>query len=159
MTDSTNIVHLSSPVQAMQANTLSVHLSAKNLFLSIKKQDIVPSHEKFARYLDEVICGQINDIGILNYEMTVELMHGPLRNQPIVQARHIAAYILRNMRVSFPKIGRLYNRDHTTIMSSYNRAQGLLESKSLAGIRFQKLYKRVCRELERQKLAERANDN
>jgi len=48
--------------------------------------------------------------------------------QRLVRARHAIVYCAREeLRESFPRIGKALHRDHTTVMSSYRRAQALLE--------------------------------
>ena len=42
---------------------------------------------------------------------------GPCRRRPVVYARHRAMFICRrHLGLSYPVIGRLFGRDHTTVM-------------------------------------------
>ena len=53
---------------------------------------------------------------------------GRAQPQRIVRARHAIVYCAREvLGESFPSIGRALHRDHTTVMSSYRRAQALIE--------------------------------
>lgn len=53
------------------------------------------------------------------YGISVEEMKGRKRTKEISQARHIAIYLIRNITdQSLPAIGRLFGRDHTTILSA-----------------------------------------
>lgn len=53
------------------------------------------------------------------YDVTVEDIKGTKRTREIALARHICIYILRTITgMSLPAIGKLFNRDHTTILSS-----------------------------------------
>ena len=50
-------------------------------------------------------------------------IRGRDRHQSVARARQIAAWLIRlhsNPRRSFPEIGRLLGRDHTTIMAACN---------------------------------------
>lgn len=52
------------------------------------------------------------------------------RGQPqrLVRGRHAIVFCAREiLKESFPRIGKALGRDHTTVMSSYRRAQALLE--------------------------------
>lgn len=51
------------------------------------------------------------------YGIEIRLIFSKSRRQDIVEARHILAYCLREKyRLSFPILGRILNRDHTSIM-------------------------------------------
>ena len=53
------------------------------------------------------------------YGVTVEDIRGKRRTREIAQARHVCIYIMRTVTdLSLPSIGRVFNRDHTTILSS-----------------------------------------
>ena len=53
---------------------------------------------------------------------------GPKRNKEIASARHVAIYLIREMtEMSFPNISKVFNRDHATIMSSYNKATSMYQ--------------------------------
>ncbi len=56
------------------------------------------------------------------YEVTVESIKGTRRTKNIMQARHVAIYLIRTMTdMSFPQLGRMFDKDHATVMSSYNK--------------------------------------
>lgn len=51
-----------------------------------------------------------------------EDMVGKKREKAIAEARHVSVYLIREItEMSFPNIGKLYDRDHTTILSSYQK--------------------------------------
>ena len=53
------------------------------------------------------------------YNISKEELIGSKRNKDIAYARHIAIYLIREItEMSFPNLGRLFNRDHTTVMNS-----------------------------------------
>ena len=53
------------------------------------------------------------------YDISVEDIKGKKRTKEIVSARHIAVYVVREVTgMSFPNIAKLFNRDHTTMLSS-----------------------------------------
>ncbi len=73
--------------------------------------------------LDDAIAAGAEAFGLKLEDMTC-------RSQPqrIVRARHAVVWCAREvLKESFPRIGKALKRDHTTVMSSYRRAQALLE--------------------------------
>ena len=57
------------------------------------------------------------------YNVTKELIISPARYQKIVNIRFITIYLLRKYSLlSLPQIGRLLNRDHTSILNEIGRA-------------------------------------
>ncbi|KXT77775.1 chromosomal replication initiator protein DnaA [Streptococcus sp. DD13] len=63
------------------------------------------------------------------YGVSVKEIKGAKRVQNVVHARQVAMYLAREMTDnSLPKIGKEFgNRDHTTVMHSYNKIKTLLE--------------------------------
>ncbi len=58
------------------------------------------------------------------YGVTVEDIRGKRRTREIAQARHVCIYIMRTVTdLSLPSIGRVFNRDHSTILSSIDTVQ------------------------------------
>lgn len=57
------------------------------------------------------------------YGVSKDELAGPKRNKEIAVARHICIFLIRELtEMSFPNIGKLLERDHTTILSSYNNS-------------------------------------
>ncbi len=55
------------------------------------------------------------------YGISKEQMVSPKRNREIAAARNVCIFLIRDItEMSYPAIGKLFNRDHTTIISSYN---------------------------------------
>ena len=66
--------------------------------------------------------------GAKAFGVEVDEVMGRAQPQRIVRARHAIVYCAREvLRESFPRIGKALKRDHTTSMSSYRRAQALIE--------------------------------
>ena len=67
-------------------------------------------------------------------DMILSLIHiSKSRTKQISNARHIAVYICRkHLQVPFVKIGLSFgNRDHSTIMSSYEKAKKMIKQDPL----------------------------
>ena len=51
-----------------------------------------------------------------------EDMVGKKREKSVAEARHLAVYLIRELtEMSFPNIGKLFDRDHSTILTSYQK--------------------------------------
>ena len=76
--------------------------------------DILGNSEPISVTIDKIFAAVYNKFGVKREEIV-----GQRRNKEIVNARHIAVYLVRNItEMSLPNIGKIFNRDHTTIMSS-----------------------------------------
>lgn len=83
--------------------------------------------------VSDLLDGQISTESLINriftaiynkYSITKDELVGSKRNKEIANARHIAIYLIRNIvEMSLPNIGRIFNRDHTTIMSSIDNVE------------------------------------
>lgn len=68
------------------------------------------------------------EAGAEAFGLKLEDMTGRSQPQRIVRARHAVVWCAREvLKESFPRIGKALKRDHTTVMSSYRRAQALIE--------------------------------
>ena len=76
-----------------------------------------------AATLEDAIAAGAEAFGLKLEDMTCRA-----QPQRLVRARHAVVWCSREvLKESFPRIGKALNRDHTTAMSSYRRAQALLE--------------------------------
>lgn len=64
----------------------------------------------------------IIDVVAEQYKMSVDDILGKKRNKEIVTPRQVAMYLAREMAgMSYPDIGRAFNRDYTTVIHSYEK--------------------------------------
>ncbi|MEM6414927.1 MAG: DnaA/Hda family protein [Pseudomonadota bacterium] len=62
------------------------------------------------------------------FEISLDDLRGRKQPQRIARARHAFVMVGREaLNESFPRLGKTLKRDHTTVMSSYDRAQALFE--------------------------------
>ena len=62
------------------------------------------------------------------YSIPVEKLKGSGRSRDMVQPRQIAMYLVREMtNYSLPEIGKVFSRDHTTVLHSINKIEGHLK--------------------------------
>ena len=78
------------------------------------------------------------------YGVTVEDIKGTKRTKEIAWARHISIYLIRRLTdMSLPQIGRLLNRDHTTVINSLKTIERELGSNSMTDIDIADLTKEI----------------
>lgn len=58
------------------------------------------------------------------YDVTVDNLRSSSRDKDVTDARHIAAWLLRQDGRSYPEIGTALHKDHTTAMNAVKRVNG-----------------------------------
>ena len=77
-----------------------------------------------------------------HYGISRDDMVGKKREKAIAEARHISIYLIREItEMSFPNIGKLYDRDHTTILSSYQKISRQVKSDPVFALELNELKK------------------
>ena len=101
--------------------------------------DLLSGSEPVAVTVDKIV-----DKVAKKYGITVEDIKGRKRTREIANPRHIAIFIIRKLTdMSLPAIGRLFTRDHTTIMSSLENIDTELKSNSLLEIEINDIIKEI----------------
>lgn len=73
-----------------------------------------------------------------------DVIRGKKRTKEISQARHITIYLIRQLTdMSYPAIGKFFERDHTTIMSSCDVIENEIRSKPLLELEINELIKAI----------------
>ena len=81
--------------------------------------DILGNSEPISVTIDKIFASVYNKFGVKREDIV-----GLKRTKEIANARHIAIYLIRNItEMSLPNIGKIFNRDHSTIMSSIETVQ------------------------------------
>jgi len=58
------------------------------------------------------------------YGLPLEKLQGAQRHRPLPEARHLAMLIIRESTcLSLPQIGRIFDRDHTTVLVGIRQAR------------------------------------
>ncbi len=80
----------------------------------------------------QVTVDKIFDAVSEKYGVSKEDIYGTHRTKDIATARHVTIYLLRNLTdMSLPYIGRMFNRDHSTIMNSIDVVERRLRSDNM----------------------------
>jgi len=91
-----------------------------------------------------VTIGKIVEKVSTKYGITPEDLKGKKRTKEIVNPRHIAIYIIRKMTdLSLPAIAKIFDRDHTTVMSSLKNIEDEIKVNSLMEIEINDLIKEI----------------
>ncbi len=79
-----------------------------------------------------------------HYGIPVEDMKSKKRNAAIAKARHVSIYIIRKLTdMSLPAIGRLFSRDHTTVMSSLEKIETEIKNSAAMDIDIKEIIKNI----------------
>lgn len=57
------------------------------------------------------------------FDVTADDLTGRSKDSDVVQARHVATWLLREAGRSYPEIGRVLGRDHSTAMNGVRRVE------------------------------------
>lgn len=92
---------------------------------SASENDIVSKHAK--------VCGEgkdsdkVLDVVSKTYGVSIDDMIGPSRKTIYTWPRHIAMYLLNiDFSLSFPTIGKIFNRDHTSVLHACERIKAIV---------------------------------
>ena len=79
------------------------------------------------------------------YNVTKDDLIGKKRNREIAVPRHIAIYLIREItEMPLKKIGKIFgDKDHATILSSYNKVKDMLMNDPLMSIDIEDLTKEI----------------
>ena len=85
---------------------------------TIEFQRIQYGHPKYVALSTDAIIGVVSNY----YDITINKMQSKSREQPIARARMIAMYFIYKCirNASLKSIGKLFNRDHTTVIHAKN---------------------------------------
>ncbi len=119
-------------------------------FLSGKEINMELAHECISELLGgaEPVSVTVEKIfGVVQnkYGISKEAITGNKRNKEIANARHISIYLIREMtEMSFPSIAKIFDRDHSTIISSYNLIAGKILRDPVLSVEVGELKKEIA---------------
>ncbi len=115
-----NIRQIEGAIKKLAANCL---VYGRSITLELARnvlQDIVGDAEPLEVTVDKIFAAVSKKYGISREEI-----EGQKRSKEIMEARHVAVYLIREItELSLPRIGIIFDgRDHSTIKSSYDKVQ------------------------------------
>ncbi len=127
---------LSALFQALDALILRIHLEGTPLFKrnpelleekDVKKtlEDLLQKEHAKILTQEQILVAVASTFGIRQEDLI-----GKSQSRECAQPRHIAMYLLRSeLRFSFPKIARIFSRDHSTVMTSVRQIETSVQKK------------------------------
>lgn len=102
-------------------------LSGKNIDMEVAKScmgELLGGAEPVSVTVDRIFSVVEKKYGVKKSELS-----GKSRVKEIANARHIAIYLIRTVtEMSLPNIGKLFNRDHATVMSSIDNVENRMNA-------------------------------
>ena len=78
------------------------------------------------------------------YNISKEDIKGKKRVKNVIWARQVAIYLIRDItELSFPNIGEIVDKDHSTVMYSYNTIAKRITSDPLVNVELTELTKEI----------------
>jgi chromosomal replication initiator protein len=113
-------------------------LTRVSAFAALNKEPI--SLAQAERVLSDIVLAgeprritpqMILDATAESYGFSIEAICGPSRTRPLVTARQVAMYLVRNLTdYSYPAIARVFgNRDHTTVIHAVDKITGQMQQR------------------------------
>ncbi len=117
-------------------------LSGKTITMELAREcisELLDGAEPVSITVDKIFTAVYNKYGITKEDIT-----GKKRNKEIAQARHISIYLIRELtEMSYPNIGKIFDRDHTTILFSYNTMHDKVNLDPLFSVEMNELKKEI----------------
>ena len=117
-------------------------LSGKTITMELAREcisELLDGAEPVSITVDKIFTAVYNKYGITKEDVT-----GKKRNKEIAQARHISIYLIRELtEMSYPNIGKIFDRDHTTILFSYNTTHDKVNLDPMFSVEMNELKKEI----------------
>ena len=135
-----NIRQIEGAIKKLAALTF---ISGKVITMDVAKEciaDLLEGAEPVSITVDKIFAAVYR-----KYKISKEDLIGPKRNREIAAARHVSIYLIRELtEMSFPNIGKIFgDRDHTTIMASYNTTYQKAQFDSVFAVDMNELKKEI----------------
>ena len=117
----------------LQGMTITMELARECI------SELLEGAEPVSVTVDKIFTAVFN-----KYKISKEDLISPKRNKDIANARHISIYLIRELtEMSFPNIAKIYNRDHSTIIASYNSTYQKAQFDSMFSVEMNEIKKDI----------------
>ncbi|MBQ8208044.1 MAG: chromosomal replication initiator protein DnaA [Clostridia bacterium] len=117
-------------------------LSGKNITIDLAKSllhELLGGAEPVSVTVDKIFLSIYKKYGFTKEELT-----GARRTKELALARHITIYLIRQItEMSLPNIGKIFNRDHSTVMSSIDIIEKKINTDNMLSIEISELIKEI----------------
>ena len=101
--------------------------------------DLLGGEEPVSVTVDKIFATVYKKYGISKEDLT-----GKSRSREIAQARHVTIYLIRKItEMSLPNIGKIFNRDHTTALASWETIEKKLKTDAMLTLDINEMTKEV----------------
>ena len=119
-----------------------IFLSGKELNMDLAKScisELLGGAEPINVTVDKIFAAVFKKYGIKREDIV-----GERRNKDVAWARHVSIYLLREITdMSFPNIGKIFNRNHSTIMSSIDAVERKIQADNMFSLELDDLKKEI----------------
>ena len=106
--------------------------------------DLLGGEEPVSVTVDKIFATVYKKYGISKEDLT-----GKSRSREIAQARHVTIYLIRKItEMSLPNIGKIFNRDHTTALASWETIEKKLKTDAMLTLDINEMTKEVTGQAE-----------
>ena len=132
---------------AMKKLGALVFLSGQEITMEVARgciADLLGGEEPVSVTVDKIFATVYKKYGISKDDII-----GKNRSRDIAQARHVTIYLIRKItEMSLPNIGKIFNRDHTTALASFETIERKLKTDALLTLDINEMTKEVTGEAE-----------
>ena len=119
-----------------------IFLSGKELNMDLAKSclvDILGGAEPVSVTVDKIFASIFKKYGVKKEDIL-----GSRRTKDVAFARHVSIYLIRAITdMSFPNIGKILGRDHSTIMSSIDAVERKLQADNMFSLELEEMKKEI----------------
>ena len=134
-----NIRQIEGAIKKLGAKCL---LSGKKITMELAREcisELLEGAEPVSITIDKIFMSVYNKYGISKEDLI-----SPKRNKEIAVARHAAIYLIREItEMSLNNIAKIFNRDHTTILNSYNTTHQRAHNEAAFAVEINDLKKEI----------------
>ncbi len=134
-----NIRQIEGAVRKLSAKSF---LSGKVITMEIAKSclsELLGGAEPMSVTVDKVFSAVYSKYGISKEDLL-----GNKRNKEIAFARHVAIYLIKEVtEMSFPNVGKIFGKNHSTMIASYEKIQKKISMDPVFNIEIEEMTKEV----------------
>ncbi len=134
-----NIRQIEGAIKKLGALTF---LSGKELNMDLARScisDLLGGEEPVSVTVDKIFASIYKKYGVKREDIV-----GVRRTKEVAWARHVSIYLIRFITdMSFPNIGKIFNRDHSTIMSSIDTVERKMQADNMFSLELSDMRKEI----------------
>lgn len=137
----------------LRSNIRKIEGAVKKLaavyFLSGKEIDLETASRELQQFIEDSVplddmIDKVFSFVYKKFNVSREDIVSPKRSHDIAEARHLSIYLIRKITdISLPSIGKIFNRDHTTVLSSINKVEKRIVNNNPYRIKVNEMMKEI----------------